>query len=176
MFAQQVDLRVITPGSTAGEPLHVLSALEHPAANWHEDPESARTSLSAAVSLVLRLLGLDPDPAKSRHHVLISLLAERRLKQGLPSDLGSLLGDLLEPPIAYAGSLPLDSFVSAKERGALAASLNTLLASPTFASWREGARLDVGKWLTPSPTTQKTPAVIVSVAHLEDDERALVLG
>jgi hypothetical protein len=29
-------------------------------------------------------------------------------------------------------------------------------------------------WLT--PTSNRTPAVIVSVAHLDDEERALVLG
>jgi hypothetical protein len=72
------------------------------------------------------------------------------------------------------GALPLNDFVSKTDRKALAAALNTLLASPTFASWREGATLDVGEWLT--PTDGRTPAVIVSVAHLEDEERALVLG
>jgi hypothetical protein len=60
------------------------------------------------------------------------------------------------------------------ERKALAAALNTLLASPTFASWRQGVTLDVAAWLT--PRDGRTPAVIVSVAHLDDDERALVLG
>ena len=34
--------------------------------------------------------------------------------------------------------------------------------------------LDVAAWM--KPVGQKTPAVIVSVAHLDDDERALVLG
>ncbi len=173
-YSRSISLRVLTPGSTAGEPLHVLSSLERPSWEWHDDPESARASLSAAVSLLLRLLGRDPDPAKSRDHVLLSVLAERRQQQGLPSDLGALLGDVLEPPLATIGSLPVDSFMSAKARGDLAASLNTLLASPTFAAWREGAPLDVGSWLTPKD--DKTPGVIVSVAHLDDDERALVLG
>ncbi|MDF2697098.1 MAG: putative ATP-binding protein, partial [Labilithrix sp.] len=53
------------------------------------------------------------------------------------------------------------------ERRSLAAALNTLLASPTFASWRTGATLDVDAWLT--PRGGRTPAVIVSVAHLDDD-------
>lgn len=34
--------------------------------------------------------------------------------------------------------------------------------------------LDVGKWLT--PTDHRTPSVVVSVAHLDDQERELVLG
>ncbi|MEI9937313.1 MAG: hypothetical protein WDO69_08805 [Pseudomonadota bacterium] len=59
----------------------------------------------------------------------------------------------------------------------LAAALNSLLAAPSFASWRQGTTLDVGEWLTPSREQPgKTPIVIVSVAHLDDEERALVLG
>ncbi len=173
-YHDSIDLRVITPGSSAGEPLHVLSALEQPATCWKTDLEAARASLSAAVSLLLRLLGRDPDPAKSRDHVLISLLAERRLREGAPSDLGALLEDVLHPPIDSVGALSMDRFISKKKRGELAASLNTLLASPTFASWREGSALDVGGWL--KPKAGRTPGVIVSVAHLDDDERALVLG
>ncbi|HEY2407143.1 MAG TPA: helicase HerA-like domain-containing protein [Polyangiaceae bacterium] len=173
-FAASTDVRVITPGSSAGEPLHLLSSLERRSARWDEDPEAARAALSAAISLVLRLLGRDPDPAKSREHVLLSVLAERRLRAGGGAELGALLHDLAEPPIEEVGALPLNDFLPKTDRKALAAALNTLLASPTFASWREGSTLDVGAWLTPKDG--RTPAVIVSVAHLEDEERSLVLG
>jgi hypothetical protein len=173
-FNRRVNVRILTPGSTAGEPMHVLSSLEHLTASWNDAPEIARASLSAAVSLVLRLLGRDPDPAKSRDHVLLSVLAELRLRQGLPADLSSLLADVMEPPVETIGSMPIASFMSVKERADLAAALNALLASPTFATWREGARLDIGDWL--APKDGKTQAVIVSVAHLDDDERNLVLG
>jgi hypothetical protein len=67
-----------------------------------------------------------------------------------------------------------EAFFPKRSRRDLAASLNTLLASPTFTSWRQGTTLDVGAWLTPQ--AGRTPAVVVSVAHLDDDERALVLG
>jgi len=123
---------------------------------------------------VLRLLGKDPDPSKSREHVLLSVLAERRLEQGQSAELAALIADVLEPPLERIGALAVDDFLGAKERKSLAAVLNTLLASPTFASWRQGASLDIREWLTPKQG--RTPAVIVSVAHLDDDERALVLG
>jgi hypothetical protein len=61
-----------------------------------------------------------------------------------------------------------------KDRKNLAAALNTLLASPTFATWRQGVSLDIREWLT--PRSGKTPGIIVSVAHLDDEERTLVLG
>jgi hypothetical protein len=173
-FAQSRGLRVITPGSTAGEPLHVLSSLERRSERWDSDPDAARGALSAAVSLLLRLLGRDPDPAKSKEHVLLSVLAEARLLQHQPADLPSLLDDLNNPPMRKIGALDVDAFLPKAERRTLAAALNTLLASPTFASWRKGATLDLASWL--KPEGGRTPGVIVSVAHLDDDERALVLG
>jgi hypothetical protein len=173
-FRQRCELRVLTPGSTAGEPVHILSSLERRPQSWDADAESARAALSAAISLVLRLIGRDSDPAKSREHVLLAVLAERRLMAGKTAELGSLLEEVLQPPMERIGALDVDEFLSLKERRSLAAGLNTLLASPMFASWRQGASLDIREWLTPKEG--RTPAVIVSVAHLDDEERTLVLG
>ncbi len=173
-YTAGVSVRVLTPGATAGEPLHMLSSLERRSPRWDVDPEAARDALTAAVSLVLRLLGRESDPAKSREHVLLSVLAERRLAAGQSAELGALMQDVLEPPINEIGALSVNAFMKKAERRTLAAALNSLLASPTFASWRQGATLDVGEWLT--PTAGRTPIVIVSVAHLDDAERALVLG
>ncbi len=173
-FRAGIDVRVLTPGSAAGEPLHILSSLERRSASWDKDPEASRAAISAAISLVLRLLGKDPDPAKSREHVLLSVLAERRLSLGQTAELASLLDEVLEPPIERIGALGVDDFLPLKERRSLAAALNTLLASPTFASWRQGISLDIKEWL--APKNGRTQAVIVSVAHLDDDERTLVLG
>jgi hypothetical protein len=173
-YARTTSVRVLTPGASAGELVHVLSSLERRSPRWDTDPDSARQALGAAVSLVLRLIGRDSDPAASREHVLLSVLAERRLLRGAEADLGALMQDVLEPPIGEIGALPVDAFLKKKERQDLAAALNTLLASPSFASWRHGVPIDVGDWLT--PREGRTPAVVVSVAHLDDDERALVLG
>ncbi|HYP99932.1 MAG TPA: helicase HerA-like domain-containing protein [Polyangiaceae bacterium] len=167
-------VRVLTPGGSAGEPLHMLSSLERRSPRWDSDPEAARNALTAAVSLVLRLLGREPDPAKSREHVLLSVLAERRLMAGQTAELGALMQDVLAPPISEIGALSVNAFMKANERKNLAAALNSLLAAPSFAGWRQGTTLDVGEWL--KPKGGKAPVVIVSVAHLDDEERALVLG
>ncbi len=173
-FRAKIAPRLITPGTTAGEPLHVLSALEAPSSMWQEDEETARDALSASISLLLRLVDRDADPAKSRDHVMLSHLAERRLAAGQSAGLTQLLGDLIEPPIATVGAMAVDDFLSPKERKELAQQLNALVASPTFSAWQKGASLDVGAWL--AHKNGKTPAVIVSVAHLDDQERTLVLG
>jgi hypothetical protein len=167
-------VRVITPGSDAGEPLHLLSALERRSARWDTDPAGARATLSAAVSLLLRLTGRDADPGRSREHAFLCVLAEARLLRGRTASLAELLPEILEPPVAEVGALPVDAFVPPRLRAELAADLNTLIASPAFAAWRQGQDLDVGRWM--QPVNGRTPATIVSVAHLDDDERALVLG
>jgi hypothetical protein len=187
-------VRILTPGSSAGEPVHLLSSLEQRSSLWDGTPsdiETARDALASAVSLVLRLLGRDGDPARSREHVLMPVLAERRLLAKLPADLPSLMNDLETPPVDRIGAMPIDRFVSKKDRRALAAALNALVASPSFASWRTGAPMDIAQWLrpvatdeapcdgienTPAQPTRKSPAVIVSVAHLDKTERTHVLG
>jgi hypothetical protein len=173
-FHAGVQMRVLTPGSTQGEPMHLLSSLERRSRLWGTNEEAASEALSAAVSLVLRLLGRDPDPAKSRDHVLLTVLAERLLRNGEDATLDVLLNQVKEPPIETIGAQPIDDFMDGKERRSLAAGLNTLLASPSFRSWRQGSSLDVGEWLRPKDG--KTQAVIISVAHLDDAERTLVLG
>lgn len=53
----------------------------------------------------------DPDPAKSRDHVLLSVLAERRFRERKDAELTALLNDLTDPPIAEVGALPLNDFI-----------------------------------------------------------------
>ncbi len=108
--------------------------------------------------------------------MLLTVLAERRLRAGGSAELRLLFHDLLDPPIEQIGEMTLDDFYPRNARRDLAASLNAIMASTRFASWRCGADLDVGAWLTPTPEEPRTPCVCVSVAHLEDRERAMVLG
>src|SRR6188768_1907668 len=41
-YCASTSVRVLTPGGTAGEPLHMLSALERRSSRWDPDPEAAR--------------------------------------------------------------------------------------------------------------------------------------
>jgi len=65
---------------------------------------------------------------------------------GQSAELAALMHDVLESPIAEMGNLPV----------------------------RQGTNLDVADWLTPK--AGRTPIVVITVAHLDDEERALVLG
>jgi hypothetical protein len=173
-FGARTHVRVITPGSSAGEELHLLSSLERRSPRWDRDLPAARATLSAAISLVLRLVGRESDPGRSKEHALLCVLAEKRLVAGRDAPIDALVLDVIEPPIDNIGALPLDEYVGRKPRHDLAADLNTLLATPSFVSWRRGQSIDVARWM--EPVHGKTPATIVSVAHLDDEERMLVLG
>ena len=94
----------------------------------------SRAMLSAAISLVLRLTGRDGDPARSREHALLSVLAERRLARGETASLEQLVPEIVEPPIATVGALEVDAFVARRARNDLAADLNTLIASPSLSA------------------------------------------
>jgi hypothetical protein len=172
-YVEGTHFRIITPGSDAGESLHLLSGLERRSSRWDTDLYGARDTLGAAVSMVLGLIGREADPGKSREHALLSTLAERRLISGAPSELAALLPDILTPPVTELGALPIDAYIGAKQRADLAADLNNLLASPSFGRWRQGQDLDVGKWM--EPVGGKTPATIVSVAHLDEENRGAAL-
>ena len=174
-FVDTTAIHVITPGSQVGEPLHLLSSIERRSKLWDTDVDAAQTALSAAISLLLRMVGRDPEPAQSKEHVLLSVLAERRLRMGHDAPLGDIVRDVEEPPITEIGVQEVDAFMSPRERNELAAALNGILAAPAFASWRNGATLDVGAWMARGPDN-KTPLTIVSVAHLDDQQRELVLS
>lgn len=174
-YAERTRFRLLTPGSTAGEPIHLLASLEQRSDRWDDDAEAARAALGAAVSLVLRLVGRDADPARSREHVLLSVMAERRHQLRLRADLHALIEDLAAPPFETVGALTVDDFLPKGERKSLAAALNSLLASPSFASWRTGTAIDPGAWLAPDAEGRPT-CTVLSVAHLDDEERSLVLG
>ncbi|MBI4815521.1 MAG: hypothetical protein HY791_04660 [Deltaproteobacteria bacterium] len=84
-LSDRSHIRILTPGSDAGEPIHLLSALERRSKLRDDNLDGARDTLSAAVSLLLRLVGRDPEPGQSREHTLLSVLAERRLRDGSPA-------------------------------------------------------------------------------------------
>ena len=65
--------------------------------------------------------------------------------------------------------MDLESFFPAKDRFALAMSLNNLLAAPGFASWLEGEPLEIGSLLRTA--AGKPRVAIFSIAHLSDAER-----
>ncbi|MCA9595846.1 MAG: DUF87 domain-containing protein [Myxococcales bacterium] len=161
---------IFTPGSSAGAPLSILGS---PVSSTSRDVESVRDEIEAFVSSLLRLASIEADPLSSPEHVLLATLLENAWRDGRTLDVGALVLELLDPPLRRVGVFEVDAFYPKKEREKLARRLNTLLASPSFASWLEGPPLDIGALLyTPEG---KPRASILYLAHLSDDERQFVV-
>jgi hypothetical protein len=163
---------VCTPGSASGVALNLLESLDAPAVPFEQAEEDLREEISAFVGGVLGLLGIEADPLSSREHVFLSTLIEDRWRAGRGLTLEELVGLVAEPPFQKMGALPLESVYPRKERQALMMSLNTLLASPRFESWREGEPLDVERLLRAPGGTPRLS--VIYTAHLSDDERLFV--
>jgi hypothetical protein len=166
---EAAEFAIYTPGSSAGLPISILKSFAAPDPASRGDEEALRDRVASTATGLLTLLGVDPDPLKSREHILVSKVLANAWGKGEDLDLEALIGRIQQPPIKKVGVVELESFFPAKDRFALAMSLNNLLAAPGFASWLEGEPLEVGALLRSS--AGKPRIAIFSIAHLSDAER-----
>ncbi len=163
------DFAIYTPGSLAGRPLALLRTLEAPPRALANDPDALRERVLATTAGLLTLVGIEPDPVRSREHILLSLLLDTAWRAGRTLEMADLIRTIQKPPFERVGVLDLESFFPAGDRFALAMTFNNLLASPGFAAWLEGEPLEVQSLLW---TAQGRPRIaILSIAHLSDAER-----
>lgn len=169
-----VKWQLITPGAASGAPLDILPALGVPS-GWDpaRDPDGATDRVNGVASALLSLVGRGGDPLSDRDHVLTASVILEHWRRGEALDLPGLLRSLLDPPMDALGALPLESFFPRDERMKLVMALNTLLASPAFAAWTEGAGMDMDRLLG---GPGEACASIISVAHLDDRQRRFVIA
>ena len=150
---------VYTPGNRAGRPLAILGAL---------DPSDA----AATASSLLAFAGLDVAPHDREHVLVATILAQpdADATRGWPW----LVQQIQKPAFDRVGVLDLETFYPARDRQALALRFNAVLAAPGFDAWLEGDPLTADRLLF---TADGRPRVaVVSVAHLADAERMLVVS
>jgi len=163
------DFNIYTPGSDAGLPVSILKSFAAPDDKTLADRELVRDQITATVTGLLGLVGIDADPVQSREHILLSTILDTAWKNGQDLDLGAIIAQVQAPPFSKVGVMDLDSFYPSKDRFGLAMALNGLLASPGFEAWLQGEPLDVNRLLWTE--TGKPRLSIFSIAHLSDAER-----
>jgi hypothetical protein len=166
------DALILTPGSRAGVPLNVLQSLEAPSTAFASAEEDLRDEIGAIVSGILGLLKIEADPLQSREAILLANLIEAEWRAARGLTLERLVTGVAEPPFERLGALPLESVYPRQERESLMIALNNLLASPSFALWRQGEPLDIEALL--SAPDGRPRLSIVYTAHLDDAERSFV--
>jgi hypothetical protein len=167
------DVVIYTPGSDSGRPLSILRSFAAPPAELRADATALRERISGTVSGVLGMIGVDADPVQSREHILLSSLLSHAWTNGNDIDLAGLIQGVQKPPFDKIGVFDLETFYPAKQRLALAMSLNNLLAAPGFAAWLHGEPLDIQRLLYGE--NGKPRISVISIAHLNDAERMLVV-
>ena len=172
-YRDAVDIALYTPGSSSGLPLSVLKSFAAPSAEVLADAASLRDRITACVSGLLGIAGIQADPVKSREHILIANILDQAWRGGRGVDIPGLINAIQKPPFDKVGVFDVETFFPAKERLELAMALNNLLASPGFSAWMEGEPLDIQRLLY---TPQGKPRLsIISIAHLSDAERMFVV-
>ena len=163
------DVTVYTPGSRIGTPLAILGSLG-PAT---EPGEDAQSDIATTAASLLGLAGVDDVQPHSREQALISAILSSR-SPNAPADLRWLVQQIQRPSFDSIGVLDLETFFSARERQELALRFNSVLAAPGFDAWSAGEPLDAASLLfTPAG---KPRIAIISVAHLDDAQRMLVVS
>jgi hypothetical protein len=166
------EFKIYTPGSSIGVPINVLGSLKAPDLDWQDSAETIRDEIEGLVSSILVLAGIKSDPVSGPEHILIATIIETWWRQGKDLDLATLVGQIPKPPFRKLGVFDLEMFFPEKERMKLALQLNSLLASPSMASWLEGEPLDIENLLG---ADGKTPCAIIYMAHLNEKERQFVV-
>ncbi|HYN56239.1 MAG TPA: hypothetical protein VES03_03460, partial [Motilibacterales bacterium] len=168
----EVEVTIYTPGAPHGVGLNIIGTLDVPADMG--DPQAVQEEVDAYVSSLLNLVGIEADPLSSREHILLSTIIHDAWTRGRALDLATLVASVQQPPVRKVGVLELDSYYPAEDRMKLAMKLNGLLASPAFASWLVGERIDIASMLR-TPDGRPRCAVI-SIAHLDDEQRQSVVS
>ena len=168
-FKAAANVTVFTPGSRAGTPLALLKSL---AGQPGEEGEEAAARLASTADSLLALAGIQDAEGHSRERTLLATILSRAPQTG--ADLPWLVQQIQRPSFDRVGVLDLETFYPAKERQELALRFNSVLAAPGFDIWLEGAPLDPGSLLYGD--NGRPRVAIVSIAHLGDAERMLVVS
>jgi hypothetical protein len=164
-------VRVYTPGSRAGTPLAVLRSLR---ATSGEDDEDTRSRVTSTAASLLALAGYAELGPHDRELTFVSAILVSAAAATGSADLPWLVQQIQRPSFDRVGVLDLETFYPAKDRQELALRFNSVLASPGFDVWLDGAPLDIGAML--HDAAGKPGIAIVSIAHLGDAERMLVVS
>jgi hypothetical protein len=167
-----VEVVVHTPGSTAGVPVDVFTALTR--APGGPRPRGAAPSTSPAPSpALLALVGLPGDPLTDPRAILLARVLGDAFARWRGRAVRRGAAAPGRPAVSRrSGYFAVDEVLPREERTALALALNNVAASPAFRAWLTGVPLDVGAWLAARPRPGKTPLRVLSLAHLDDRQRS----
>ena len=172
-YRDSSDFIVYTPGSTAALPVNVISSFQVPS-GVEPGGEDFLELISGSVTALLALVGVEADPITSREHILLAKIWEDSWMRGQDLNLEKIITFIMDPPLKRVGVFELESFYPRDDRMKLAMMLNNIIASPSFAPWREGPPLSVDSLM--SPNGKKPGVSIFYLSHLSEAERQFFIS
>jgi Helicase HerA, central domain len=171
---QKMDLRIFTPGSSAGMAVSIIQGFKAPTGDLAQDEEGLLEKIRNTVSALLSLLGINDDPLSSQPHILISNIIEHYWRLGRDLSIEELILNIQKPPFQRMGVFDVNQLIDEKERVALAFKINNIIASPSFRFWKTGMPLSAGNLF--EKKDGKVPVNIFYIAHLNENERMFFLS
>ncbi len=168
-FKQSGDFTIYTPGANTGASIALISTFNAPSPDMLEDRDFLNSYISSTVTSILNLVDVKSDPISGKEHILISSILMHFFQQQKDVGLGELISHLVTPPFESIGVFSLNQFFPQDERLKLAMKLNSVIASPSFASWMQGESLNIENMLYTKEGKAKVN--IFSISHLNDKER-----
>ena len=171
---QKMDLRIFTPGSSAGMAVSIIQGFKAPSGEDARDEEAMLERIRNTVSALLSLLDIGGDPLTSQPHILISNIIEHYWRLGRDLSLEELIINIQKPPFQRLGVFEVNQLINEKERVELAFKINNIIAAPSFRFWKTGMPLSAGRLL--EKKDNKVPVNIFYIAHLSENERMFFLS
>ncbi len=109
LLKESADFAIYTPGSDAGLPVSVLSSFRAPKDEL--DAETMADRVSATVSALLGLIGIQADPVRSREYILLANIVEQAWRAGKDLDLASLIKAVQNPAVWPVGRIRSGHFL-----------------------------------------------------------------
>lgn len=166
---QKMDLRLFTPGSSAGLPVSIIHGFKAPSGTFAQDEEGMLEKIRSTVSALLSLLGIDDDPLNSQPHILISRIIEHYWRLGRDLSMEELILNIQKPPFKKMGVFDVNRLIDEKERVEIAFKINNIIAAPSFRFWKSGMPLAADRLF--EKKEGKVPINIFYIAHLTENER-----
>jgi hypothetical protein len=142
---KDIRINIFTPKSSVGKQLSLIPDLSAPkdfSRLAEEDPAMIADFVEPVSSSIVKLAGIS-GAVQEKVRSLISQILIHSWKKQEDLTIEELIGQVIEPPFDRVGTLPLDDFISQKEKKKAAAGINLILSSPSKKAWSIGDKLDI---------------------------------
>ena len=173
-YHDKIMVFIFTPGSGIGLRLKIEPELDPPKDYnklLKEDPEAIESMIQFELLPLLKMAGYKNIESTSKEYVFLAEIVKDAWSKGKKVDLKYLINATYNPPIIKIGVIPVDEFISKKERKKLAEKLNTVALSAMG-----GIPFDLDMLIDKAKEQNKVPVIIFDLRWTMDqsEKEALI--